>query len=199
MAKSTTRRKAAPRADAQSPAKPRRSKQDRWERLCNDREKALYKHLVSKSAGREATCQALTSLLIELSNVTMLTWWDPKILKVFYRRACQIADEADGSQRREIFTVLGDIGKVLDCDLSDATLEYVDERARFPRPGEEVTTNLIALDADDEPANPELETLRGKLQRLERVPENEATRFQIESELYKLENQTDEWPDVIAA
>lgn len=48
--------------------------------------------------------------------------------------------------------------------------------------------------------NRELAGLRGKLDRLERVPENEAVRFQLETEIHRLEQEpTDEWPDVIAA
>jgi hypothetical protein len=199
------------------PIKPRRKKQGSWELLCNDREKALYKHLVNQSAGREETYQALTSLLVELSNVTGITWWDPRILKVFYRRACQVAHEADGSKRHDIFDVIGDIGNVLDLELPDATLEYVNQHAQFPRmTAKETIANLINRDPskagyrvslteeDDEPApertNSELETSRGKLDGLELLPENEAIRFQLETQIFKLEREsanTDEWTDVI--
>lgn len=52
---------------------------------------------------------------------------------------------------------------------------------------------------DQKPEDRQAETLRRKLDRLERVPENEAERFRLESEIYRLENQTDvdEWPEVI--
>jgi hypothetical protein len=44
-----------------------------------------------------------------------------------------------------------------------------------------------------------LKKLRWDLERLERVPENEGVALQLESEIYRLENEadTDEWPDVI--
>lgn len=48
----------------------------------------------------------------------------------------------------------------------------------------------------------ELVDLRARLARLERLPENEGVAFQLESEIYKLENAapalgSEEWPDVI--
>jgi hypothetical protein len=43
------------------------------------------------------------------------------------------------------------------------------------------------------------EDLRQQLSRLERVPENEAERFRLETEIYRLKNKSDEWPDEIAA
>jgi len=45
--------------------------------------------------------------------------------------------------------------------------------------------------------------LRAKLERIERLPENEAMRFQIEGEIWKLENESSAddvlWPELIAA
>lgn len=47
---------------------------------------------------------------------------------------------------------------------------------------------------------PAIAHLRAQLARLERVPENEATRFHLESEIYRTEREVDdEWPDLIAA
>lgn len=47
--------------------------------------------------------------------------------------------------------------------------------------------------------NPQLAELKKTLARLERVPENEAIAFQMESEIYRLEQESsgDEWPDVV--
>lgn len=41
--------------------------------------------------------------------------------------------------------------------------------------------------------------LQAQLEKLERVPENEAERFRIETEIYRLEQASEEWPEVIAA
>lgn len=43
--------------------------------------------------------------------------------------------------------------------------------------------------------------LRDELKRIERLPENEATRFAIQTEIHRLEHEgaLDEWPEVIAA
>ena len=45
----------------------------------------------------------------------------------------------------------------------------------------------------------EIASLQAKLTRLERLPENEAVRFQLESEIYRLEREAnaDEWPELI--
>lgn len=41
-------------------------------------------------------------------------------------------------------------------------------------------------------------SLKRKLERLERVPENEAIRFELETEIYNLEHETEEeWPDQV--
>jgi len=47
----------------------------------------------------------------------------------------------------------------------------------------------------------EIADLRDQLKRLERLPENEATRFQLETEIEGLERElaADEWPDTIDA
>lgn len=191
-----------------------------WERLCVEREKALHEHLVIQRVGNEKTHDALTSLLVELSNQTGITWWDPKILKVFYRRACQVAEHTEGSERHRIFDVIGNIGKVLDLKLPDDTLDHVARHAQFPRMNaQETVANLISRDPskvgyratpldDDEPApepaaNTELETLRGKLERLELLPENEAISFQLKTQIYRLEREGETvaelWPDVVEA
>jgi hypothetical protein len=41
--------------------------------------------------------------------------------------------------------------------------------------------------------------LRQRLSRLERLPENEGERFKLETEIHRLENQSEEWPETIAA
>jgi hypothetical protein len=50
--------------------------------------------------------------------------------------------------------------------------------------------------------NRQVKKLEDALARLERLPENEAERFELESEIYKIEHKgkgaiADEWPDVI--
>ena len=46
----------------------------------------------------------------------------------------------------------------------------------------------------------EIASLQRKLDKLERLPENEAISLQLESEIYKLKRQSDdEWPNVIGA
>lgn len=47
----------------------------------------------------------------------------------------------------------------------------------------------------------ELVTLRAELTKLERLPENEVTRFQLETQIAKLEREqvADEWPEFINA
>jgi len=49
--------------------------------------------------------------------------------------------------------------------------------------------------------NRRVSRLRGELAKLERVPENEAERFKLETEIYRAEREQDleEWPEVIAA
>lgn len=215
MKRATPKTKRAPTKATTRKAPVKRK--DAWERLCVEREKALYKQLVNETTGTEKTRDALTSLFTELSNVTGLTFWDAAILKAFYRRACRMATEAEGSERHAIFNVLEDIDKVLDHKIPDATLDYVNQHAQFPRmTAEETLSNLINRDpskigyrmtlgedteSPTERANPEIETLCARLDRLELLPENEATRFQIETQIYKLEQQTvgDEWPEIIGA
>jgi hypothetical protein len=59
--------------------------------------------------------------------------------------------------------------------------------------------NEIEAEQRESQKSPTLTDLRNKLARLERVPENEAIAFQLESEIYRLEQEAtlNEWPDVI--
>jgi len=63
-------------------------------------------------------------------------------------------------------------------------------------------TSTLATAAPPE-TSPEVISLREKLANLERVPENEAERFKLESEIRRLERESeaeasaDEWPDMV--
>lgn len=72
--------------------------------------------------------------------------------------------------------------------------------------GDEVTFNLDNWTTCHFTATPgnhtrsaEIDTLRRRLEKLDFEPQNEACRFQLETELYQLEQETiaDEWPEVI--
>ena len=59
----------------------------------------------------------------------------------------------------------------------------------------------FSLKQTEKPPQPDrrIESLQSRLNILERLPENEAERFKLESEIYKLENSLpeDKWPEVI--
>lgn len=44
-----------------------------------------------------------------------------------------------------------------------------------------------------------IKKLRDTLSRLERLPENEAERFRLETEIHRLERTDEEWPEFIDA
>ena len=73
--------------------------------------------------------------------------------------------------------------------------EALDDWARFR------DSRAQASDAQNvAPSINDLDNLRAELRSLSPLPENEAIRFKIETEIYRLERaQDDEWPDIIAA
>lgn len=136
-----------------------------------------------------------------------------------------IATILDGVNQAEWVYLKGDLSELRDGD------KLLVDRLRKPRTGDwvvwidhdgshvceyksaaqtgEVYAVVVSLLRDlrkprpkQKPQVNEVADLRHKLERLERAPENEATRFQLETEIYALENQTEpdeEWPEVIAA
>lgn len=68
------------------------------------------------------------------------------------------------------------------------------EQKSTPRPRRRQTKSR-ELRRDDA----QLPDLQAQLRTLERVPENEGERFRLESEIYRIEQASEEWPEVIAA
>jgi hypothetical protein len=101
-----------------------------------------------------------------------------------------------------MFDVLSDISRLLGTTSTEVfsgdTLAFVNRHARFPRPGEPLELDELQV-ADATDANDSLISLRQKLDKLERLPENETERFKLETEIYKLDQEREEWPEVIAA
>jgi hypothetical protein len=73
----------------------------------------------------------------------------------------------------------------------------VERRLRLGRVSKK--TKEISLPEPEPQDNLRIEELRARLQNLETLPENEAVRFQLETEIYRLEQEQkrDEWPEVI--
>lgn len=168
-----------------------------WEKVSDEVEQKIFAHLMGEE-GTPLTRAALQSLLVELSSAANVSVIDTTLVRQFYHRVCGLAVIAGPSDRDRIFDTLADISNLLGvtskANHSDDVLEFVESHARFPRPGESI---------DEEDRRPEqaeaISLLCAKLEALEFLPENEPTRFQLETEIYKLEHEsdTDEWPDVI--
>ena len=76
--------------------------------------------------------------------------------------------------------------------------EFPDWEMNPPKSRSDRTTKNESVECED----PAVSNLRSKLKDLERLPENEAVAFQLETEIYKLEREADvaadEWPDEIS-
>jgi hypothetical protein len=175
-----------------------------YQRLIDEEEDLIAKQLAPQKKGCEQTQAALTSLLIELSNVTGVDILDEQIVRIFFQRAAKVAEKTyDPKDRHAMFNVLTDISRLLGTTstevFSTETLAFVNRHSRFPHYGEPLDLDESESVIDDAEANTLIDGIRGKLDRLERLPENEAERFRLETEIYGLENESDEWPDVIGA
>lgn len=176
------------------------NRKSEWDKLSDEVEQKIFAHLMCEE-GTPLTRAALQSLLVELSSVANVSVIDTVLVRQFYRRVCGLAVIAEAPERGRIFDTLADISNLLGVTSkgshSDEVLEFVECHARFPHPDE------IAKDEGHQSELSEaIASLRSKLERVERLPENEAVRFEIESEIHALENQRetdDEWPEVIAA
>ena len=168
--------------------------------------------------------EALASALVELSNETGIYYFHPGVVECFFRQAVITAMEkgTGGKPDQRTQRILNEIQALL----NDATPKPVIEEIASLYNGESVSPRsaeyLATIEPTDSPyrpiktrnkpaktrnrsdgetqSDPEVERLRDKLTKLERLPENEATAFQLESEIYKLEREAsnaNEWPDVI--
>ncbi len=155
---------------------------------------------------------AIKSLLIELSNFSDINLDEPGIAGTFYIMA---VSRLKGSQDKAAQRCLRHLDILLNNPnrrTMKAIMEYWDNDGRVspvdPFPADDDRPSNSPKDDTETgdgwgggpESDPELENMRQRLMRLERLPENEAIALQLESEIYKLERQnanTDEWPDVI--
>src|ERR1051326_1019099 len=184
----------------------RKTRKSGYQRLIDEEEDLIVKQLASRKQSSEQMRAALTSLLIELLNVTGVGVSDEQIVRIFFQRAARVAEQTYTPRDRfAMFDVLTDISRLLGTTshevFSMETLDFVSRHSRFPHPGEPLDMNGEEVEPTPREENESLITLRQRLNRLERLPENEATAFQLETEIYRLKNESpaDEWPDLIAA
>lgn len=107
-------------------------------------------------------------------------------------------DQAQGKEYyREFTPTIGERIEALDlcAHLFRQLAINANSTCRCEHLSEEVAPERVPMETD-----PEIISLREKLANLERLPENEAVLFNLESEIYRLECETvsaDEWPDLI--
>jgi hypothetical protein len=151
---------------------------------------------------------ALTSALVELSSATSVYYFHPQVVEAFFRQAVITAIEKgkDGAPDTDTQRVLNEIQVLLNTSTPQRIVEEIARRynGESAKPSTEYLSLVEPSGATktDTPAreNSELAKLRRNLETLELLPENEAIRFQLESQVYKLERETENaerWPDVI--
>lgn len=154
--------------------------------------------------------EALTAALIELSNQTCVYYYHPLVVEAFFTQAVLTAIQQgkDGKPDRMTQRVLNEIQAAMDKSTPRQVLQDIIGRYNGESTGRPSADYLSTIEPQGAPSTPapepreshELSRLRDRLENLELVPENEATRFQLETQIYKLQREAesvDEWPNVI--
>lgn len=163
------------------------------------------------SGGNKSVLYALRAVLVELANESDVQINTRGVAGNFYRVAAKQALDSDDGVVKTCLRHLHVLVNNPDLRTARKISTYWDwdgpfseRRDPFPdaqEPAQDSTPRprkrspkRTEIKADDP-----LHDLRERLAKLERVPENEAISFQLQTEIYRLEHETtiDEWPDVI--
>lgn len=171
-----------------------------------------------KTRGNKTLLYALRAVLIELSNESGVGVDARFVAGNFYQAAASEAENADNHTVRACFRHLDVLLSNPDAKTARKIADYWDSPGTMdmrldPFPESEEDHQFLDPKTVKNPrkrqnkvkvsevANEEDSTsaIRGKLAKLERLPENEAERFRLETEIYQLERapNSDEWPEVI--
>ena len=193
------RKAGIPLRDASTPMK--RSPKRTVERLADEIESLMVEsengHLDENWADR---AELISDILYDLSNTTEIYSTHPDLVRAYvlatWDKLLSLESRHDYETVQRSFDAIRDL--MSGC--SEARFEEIDRKwnkqvyKEKERRNEQTTKDIQAESA------PELVSARAKLAELENLPENEAVRFQLESEIHRLERETksaDEWPEVI--
>lgn len=167
----------------------------------------------------QARAALIRQILFDMQNYSQVHCSDRRLVKA-YILACYEdqwgLDPGDYDSVQESFKDIKDLldGYVTDPSLSNSfktdacteeRFEEIDRRynahLRDPELQAQEKSILEKLEHKWQLENAsELEKLRDKLERIERLPENEAELFRLRTEIYNLENgqEEEEWPDLVS-
>jgi hypothetical protein len=147
------------------------------------------------------SAQLISNILYDIGNESGIDATHPQLVKAYVLGISEKLTSLDRHSYEQVQTAFDQIRDLMN-GCSPARYEEIDRYYNPDREDRPAEVTGTALGSEDEAveADGKLEDLRQKLLHLERVPENEAITFQLESEIfqYERENATaDEWPDVI--
>ena len=154
-------------------------------------------------AGGKARAELIQHILWDSQNDTHIFCDDPRIVRAYVLAAWEdhfhLDDSRDYEEMTQKFAEIQDLLAGYATDPNVSVKNTPCSEARIAELDAKYNYNVPDRSERDTQAAPELEGLRQQFAQLERVPENEAIALQLESEIYRLENQSDlnEWPDVI--
>lgn len=144
-------------------------------------------------------------ILYDYGNETRVFATHPKLIRLYVITMLEVLPRLDEHSRKSVERGFRHIRELM-AGCSKARLEEIDSihnPAHATEETENTSPNLVPIGTNPQGATSTMvdtvDNLREKLAALELVPENEAIALQLESEIYRLERETDhnEWPDVI--
>jgi len=140
------------------------------------------------------TTQTLSEWLFEMAKEAGIGIDHPTLISLVFLEACRVLTDRLDREGEGAIRSPGNRAR-LKLYYAVQGIAAINEEARN---GEGETPET---DADDDPNITELARLVRQLSDLERLPENEATRFQLETEIARLKRLVidDEWPELIDA
>jgi hypothetical protein len=136
--------------------------------------------------------QLISGLLFDLGNETQIFATHPKLIRRYMMLMLEALPTLKGRDRTMAEQSFGEVSELLE-GCSQKRFRQIDRRHNGAEPIKKACNTVPR----------EVRKLKDALSKLERVPENEAIYFQLESEISRLEQENerdkevDEWPDVI--
>ncbi len=189
--------------DITGPLRPlNRSRKHTTLRLAERIESLLVEHKsdrLDEDAAERA--QLISDILYDVSSTTQITPCHPNLVRAYVLAIFDKLNKLDHQSYKNVQRAFAAIRDLM-SGCSEARFEEIDRqwnaRIYMDDPPQNETEQSTSEAEIPEPA--ELVALRNTLAKLERLPENEAERFKLETDIYRLEGEVanaHDWPDTV--